>query len=175
MAVESMGSDPYETVLADLKAKRDQLDQAIAAIEAVRGTSTAASSGNGLPLGSDGPGAFLGMSIVDATKKLLATKRQALKVPDILAALKAGGLALNSKEPGNVIGSVLTRHFNEVGEIVRVERGLWGLQEWYPNRNFKKENGKDDPKGDSDEPEVKQSGQVITPVLPPTKKTPWAS
>jgi hypothetical protein len=36
MTAESTFSDPYEAVLADLRAKRAQLDQAIAAIEAIR-------------------------------------------------------------------------------------------------------------------------------------------
>ena len=36
MSAESTYSDPYEAVLADLRAKRAQLDQAIAAIEAIR-------------------------------------------------------------------------------------------------------------------------------------------
>lgn len=33
MSVESQGFDPYDIVLADLRAKRDQIDQAIKAIE----------------------------------------------------------------------------------------------------------------------------------------------
>ena len=39
MSDESKGIDPYETVLADLYAKRDQIAQAIAAIEGLRGGS----------------------------------------------------------------------------------------------------------------------------------------
>ncbi len=33
--------------------------------------------------------------------------------------------------------SCLTRRFAEVGDIVRVDRGTWGLKEWYPGRSFK--------------------------------------
>ena len=36
MSDETAGIDPYEAVLADLHAKRDQIDQAIAAIEGLR-------------------------------------------------------------------------------------------------------------------------------------------
>ena len=79
------------------------------------------------------------MSIVDAAKKVLTARRQPLKSADILEAFRAGGLPLTSKEPLNVVGSVLTRRFNEVGDVVRVSRGVWGLKEWYPNRSFKKE------------------------------------
>jgi hypothetical protein len=45
---------------------------------------------------------------------------------------------LNSADPVNTIGAVLTRRSNEVGDIVKVGRGTWGLKEWYPNRTFKK-------------------------------------
>jgi hypothetical protein len=58
---------------------------------------------------------------------------------------KAGGLHMNSKEPANTIGSVLTRRMAEVGDVVRVGRGTWGLKEWYPGRGFKtKDSAKDE-------------------------------
>jgi hypothetical protein len=31
----------------------------------------------------------------------------------------------------------LTRRFIEVGDIVKIGRGVWGLKEWYPGRSFK--------------------------------------
>jgi hypothetical protein len=65
------------------------------------------------------------MSIVDATKALLASKRIPLKNPDIAALFKAGALHMNSKEPVNTIGSVLTRRMTDVGGVVRVGRGRW--------------------------------------------------
>jgi hypothetical protein len=45
---------------------------------------------------------------------------------------------LNSKDWTNTIGAVLTRRSIDVGDIVKVERGTWGLKEWYPNRSFAK-------------------------------------
>ena len=158
MSVESQGFDPYEAVLADLRAKRDQLDQAIAAIESVRaGGSTVAAQGASGAV--DGPGAFLGMTIVDAAKKLLASRRQPLKNPDIATAFKMGGLVLQSAEPANTIGSVLTRRSTEVGDVVRVGRGTWGLKEWYPNQNFRKKEKTDKP----EESESKAEGSGILP------------
>ncbi|WOH76159.1 winged helix-turn-helix domain-containing protein [Bradyrhizobium sp. NDS-1] len=161
MSDESKGIDPYETVLADLYAKRDQIAQAIAAIEGLRGGAMGGSSnaGGAAPSGGaskpnngslDHPGALLGMSIVDAAKALLAHKRTPLKNPDFAAMFKAGGLHMNSKEPANTIGSVLTRRMTEVGDVVRVGRGTWGLKEWYPNRSFKV---KDDEKKDDKKPQ----------------------
>jgi hypothetical protein len=125
--------------LADLKAKRDQIDQAIAAIEALRGPSTIpGAQKNGSATSADGPSAFLGMTIPEGAKKLLAARRQPMRNPDIAAAFKVGGLVLNSADPVNTVGAVLSRRANDIGDIVKVGRGTWGLKEWYPGRSFKK-------------------------------------
>lgn len=144
MSDESTAPDPYELVLADLRSKKSQIEQAIAAIESLRGgqSATGAYSESHAAAGTvapsvEGPGAFLGMSIVDAAKALLASKRKPMRNPDIALAFKHGGLVLNSKEPANTIGSVLSRRSIEVGDLVKVDRGTWGLKEWYPNRSFK--------------------------------------
>lgn len=145
MSAESTPSDPYEIVLADLRAKKAQIEQAISAIESLRSGAPASGSAGAAPATNatpnsdvDSPGAFLGMSITDAAKKLLAAKRQPMRNPDIAAAFKRGGLVLNSKDVVNTIGSVLTRRANEVGDLVKVDRGTWGLKEWYPGRSFKR-------------------------------------
>jgi hypothetical protein len=175
MAEESQLIDPYDTVLADLYAKREQIDNAIAAIESLRtgtnpGTrSVTAKASNGVSGGpaseTDGPGALLGMSISEAAKKLLAAKRTTLKNNDLATMFKAGGLMLNSKDWVNTIGAVLTRRANDVGDIGKVERGTWGLKEWYPNRSFKKD--KEEAKGEeaATGSEVKDAAQ--TKVGPP--------
>jgi len=155
MSQESQSVDHYEAVLADLKAKREQIDQAIQVIEALRSNGPApsmpkASQSSQIDADVDGPGAFLGMTIVDAAKKLLASRRRVLSNSEFAAAFKAGGLVLTSAEPINTIGSVLTRRFNQVGDVVRMGRGQWGLAEWYPGRNFKK---KPKPGDDSDCPD----------------------
>lgn len=158
MSIDSTGIDPYDAVLADLKAKRDQIDQTIQMIESLRqGKAMPADLGGqqqGQPQSSNGAiedGAFLGMTISDAAKKLLLIRKKALGNADFVAAFTAGGLALNSESPINTIGSVLTRRFNEKGDIVRVGRGIWGLKEWYPNRSFnKKDKGEADEKGEAD-------------------------
>ncbi len=132
--------DPYAAVLADLLAQRDRIDTAIAAIEDLRGAGMiqrrVAAEVSETPV-SMGAGAFLGMSIPDAAKKLLASERRAMGNPEIWEKLKAGGLHLNSIDPVNTVGSVLSRRFDKTGDIVRVGRGTWGLAEWYPGRSFK--------------------------------------
>lgn len=150
MPDDTGGISPYEAVLKDLYAKRDQIDQAIAAIEGLSGASSPRppSTPVGRQDGVDGPGALLGMSIADATKKLLASKRKPLKNPEIVTLFKAGGLVLNSKDWTNTIGAVLTRRANEIGDIVKVDRGTWGLKEWYPNRSFAKKEAKSEAETD---------------------------
>lgn len=137
--------DPYDVVLADLRAQRDRIDSAIAALTALRGGAGSNVKPSGAPSdppqngsGDIGPGALLGMSIADATIKVLAARKRKLTNSEILADLKAGGLVLTSKDPMNVVNSVLNRRFMQVGDVVRVERGTWGLKIWYPGRNFNK-------------------------------------
>ena len=134
----------YSAVLADLKAKRDKLDAAIAGIETMlglKGLDQPPTSVTQNPPGDVGPGAFLGMSIVDATKKFLRAARQPKRNDEILAALKAGGMLLTSKDPINTVGSVLYRDWTQGGDIVRVSRGVWGLAEWNPRLRKRAGNG----------------------------------
>jgi len=133
--------DPYSVVLADLKAQRDKIDAAISAIESLRGVgpSVAPRRSDGLDATPPmGPGAYLGMTIPDAAKTLLASERRTMGNAEIWDKLKAGGLHLNSADPVNTIASVLSRRFEKVGDVVRVSRGTWGLAEWYPGRSFRK-------------------------------------
>lgn len=133
----------YAEVLDDLKAKRERLDAAIAGIETMLGlqaTITSSSSVSAsLTTGSDlGPGAFLGMKIVDATVKLLSSRRQSMRTDDIVSELKRGGIAFSSGTPVNTVGSVLNREFKNGGDIVSVGRGQWALAEWHPRLRRKK-------------------------------------
>jgi hypothetical protein len=117
----------------------------------------------------EGPGAFLGMTVVDATKKLLTNRRQTLSNTEIVSALEKGGVVLNSADKLNTVGSILMRRFNTHGDIVRVGRGIWGLQEWYGSRNFKKKGGKGDNglEVSSDEPNEPEQPSEQQPNVPP--------
>lgn len=161
MSTENQGPDAYDAVIADLRAQRDKIDQTIALLTALRGGGSAASIGVASGHGSasaqgqivETAGMFLGMSIVDATKKLLAMRKSTMGNADIAAEIQAGGLVMTSKDPVNTVGSVLTRRFHEVGDVVKVGRGIWGLKEWYPGRNFKT-NGKRSQTGAAPEEEA---------------------
>lgn len=142
MTTDNQAPDAYDAVIADLRAQREKIDQTIALLSALRGGGSAVA----VPLAGAGAadngivetaGMFLGMSIVDAAKKLLSVRKRTLGNVDIARELQAGGLVMTSKDPVNTVGSVLTRRFNEVGDVVKVGRGIWGLKEWYPGRNFK--------------------------------------
>lgn len=169
MADES-GAHPFTAVLAELRAQRDRIDAAIAAIEAIM-AGTPATAGAATPIiTAEGPSAFLGMSIPEAAKKLLATRRVPMKNPDIAAAFKAGGLHLNSKDPVNTIGAVLSRRADEVGDIVKVGRGTFGLKEWYPGRSFKKAKADNGEKTD-EAPQPKAKGLDKIAELMAAKKS----
>jgi hypothetical protein len=147
MTTDSGAHNPYAAALADLRSKRDAIDNTIRFLEQMSGLASSPSEA-GTPYGifpqvtPDAPsenaaGMFLGMSIVDAAKKLLNLRKRAMSNTEILAELTQGGLVLTGADPLNVVGSVMTRRFNQVGDVVRVARGTWGLKEWYPNRTFK--------------------------------------
>lgn len=135
----------YEAVLADLKARRASLDQAIAAIEPLVGISP--QSGGGVSTSQDEQAtirqdSFFGMSIPDATKKYLLMSKKPKSTQEIADALLSGGMTSMSDNFSNSVGSVLNRQDKSGGEIVRVSRGMWGLAEWYPGRKRnKKQNG----------------------------------
>lgn len=125
----------YSAVLADLKVRRAHIDTMIAALEGFLGMQSPAITGPqtaGVGSPEIGPGAFLGMKIVDAVVSLLTTRRQALKTEDIVDALKRGGMIFSGDTPTNTVGSVLNRDFKSGGEIVSVGRGTWALAEWHP-------------------------------------------
>jgi hypothetical protein len=143
-----MSTNPidWEAVIADLEAKKAQLDSAI---QAIRGISNLGVLAGTIPTAQNGtvpPDAFLGMSIPEATKKLLGIVRKRLATPDIVRMLSQGGLP----EPAyNTAYAVLRRRQQQVGDIININ-GDWGLREWTPGYNppKKKAAAADEPKED---------------------------
>lgn len=131
----------YREVLVDLRAKRERLDVAIQAIEAL--------IRHQAPNGQSDPqeqtpkedttqrASFLGMSILDASRKVLQNKGQSQRTKEILRALQAGGIALTGKSPINNVGAVLNTNLKKGGGIVRVKRGVWSLASWEPQSEGK--------------------------------------
>ena len=140
-------SNAYAVVIADLKRQRDDINAMIARLEAMADGSLAQPDVAGVAKVQDaieGPGQppkdnpYLGMSIVDATKELLALKRKPMRPAEIVTHLEAGGIVLGGPNKSNTVGSILNRRQKNVGDIVTVKRGTWGLKEWYRGRNFGK-------------------------------------
>lgn len=132
----------YAAVLADLEARRAQIDAAIAFIRPLVGTSSALSpvvsgqvmpSANGtMELRED---SFFSLSIPEAAKKFLSMRKRSATTPEIIDALRRGGqINASSNNYEKTVGSVLNRAHATGAGIVRVKRGTWGLAEWYPNK-----------------------------------------
>jgi hypothetical protein len=129
----NMSTEPvnYDAVLADLEARKAQLEAAIAAIKMIAaqgGTAGPHSSGPNV-----GPSAYLGISIADAAKMHLAGVKQKKSTQEIIDALTAGGLPPSKY---TTVYNILTRRQKQVGDIVNL-KGDWALAEWYPNHRFK--------------------------------------
>lgn len=150
----------YETVLADLHRRREQIDSAIAAVEAmIAGGPTAISSAANARAGvSDAAvksGDFLGMTISDAARKLLEMRKKPLTTKEIMESIVAGGVHLTSQAPMNTVATVLRRQT----DIINVGRGTWGLAGWYPNSGrFKKAKQADESEDDGEEEKPADSG-----------------
>lgn len=83
------------------------------------------------------PDAFFRMSIADAARKYLAMVKKKQTIQQIADALEAGGLTHTSRRFYGTVLTTLRRQEKQVGDIVKVGRGIWGLAEWYPNRKRK--------------------------------------
>lgn len=167
--------DPYAAVLADLRAKKEQIEATIALLESLRAGGVPA-PGTGLIPRADakpkdagsaiGPGAFFGMTIHDAAIKLLRTHHREMQTTELVPELERGGIRLTSTDKTNTVGSILLRRFYNVGDLVRVGRGRWGLQEWYPGRKFPK--GKGDKGDEQQENEVGNEQSTFVPRPAPS-------
>ena len=146
----------YESVLGDLKRRRQELDAAIAAIERIVGQGSGGGGKEGVgrsaytPTGQIRPDEFFGMTIPAAIKKYLEIMKRPRTATDIAKGIKDGGLISQAK---NFYANVATalRRMDERGRVVQIpDTKQWGLAAWYPSkprRNGTKK--KDDMSGDT--------------------------
>jgi len=127
---------PYETVIQDLKQKRDQLTATIDMLEAIRGTVTTVLPAGFSAAQQPAPAeleirrdSFFGMTLPEAARKYLTMVKTTKSNPDLCAALLAGGFKTSSGNFSEVVRSTLQRN----KDFVKVN-GEWGLAEWYPGR-----------------------------------------
>lgn len=126
-----MGNINYSAVLDDLETKKAELEAAIATIKnLVTGSGNAGGESGGVISPENIPvGAFLRLSIADATKRFLDMVKTKQTVPQIIKALERGGLPPAKYQ---TVYAVLRRRESQFGDIIRFG-DEWALSEWYPN------------------------------------------
>ena len=127
----------YKSVLEDLRARRDALNIAIQAVEAISGepsTPTIPLPNGARPQNQNREAeiqhdTFVGQGVAAAAARYLGmVGRPARSLEEIANALNRGGL--NSTT--GTIQTLLSRSHNGANPIVRrAGRGTWGLPEWY--------------------------------------------
>jgi hypothetical protein len=123
----------YAAVLADLEAKRAQLDSAIAAIKVLmEQTGALAATAPPVPriagLSEVPSQAFAGLSVSAAVRKLLEMMQRRMTVREIMQGLQAGGLKPSKYR--NVY-AILRQRESDKADIINVD-AKWGLAEWNP-------------------------------------------
>jgi hypothetical protein len=132
----------YMRVLDDLKARRAKLNAAITAIEEIVGLAppTAAADlksfvvqgpANGSPdegRTASGFRPFADKTIVAAAADFLRSSGQPQSTNTIVTALKSGGISSHSKNLYRTLYNTLNNNLDK--EIMRDDRGYWGLKEW---------------------------------------------
>src|SRR5258708_16375233 len=104
----------YETVLADLEARKSQLESAIAAIKGILGQSGTTPSGpNGGSTYVLAHDAFIGMSIPEAAKQHLTAVRKKQSTQQLMTAIDAGGLPPSKY---NTVYAIFNRLEDKVGD-----------------------------------------------------------
>jgi hypothetical protein len=176
------GNINYSAVLADLEARKVELESAIAAIKNIlaagggfaNGDSDGVISPENIPVG-----AFLRLSIADATKKYLDMVKTKQPVPAIQKALDRGGLP---PVKYTTLYAVLRRRESQFGDIIRIGEE-WALSDWYPNNpNLRKRTPAKTNKGKAKTTQTKKPAQatakkpaakpVTAPVPEPAKSAP---
>lgn len=138
--------DHYAAVLADLEAKKAQIEAAIATIKALKGggqlppsikasvDTQSAVAGDVIELEID---AFHKLTTAQSIRKYLGMRnRRPATTQEIVEALTAGGQA-NADGPNFavVVSNSLKRLAADDGVATKVKRGVWGLKEWYQNKS----------------------------------------
>jgi hypothetical protein len=135
-------------VLTDLRQKRARLDEAIRAIEDLLGNSNVDSASDSPQSArfelldaldqqhssgySNAPmrqGPFDGLSILTATREVLAQAREPRTAIEIASLLVSGGYQAKSRNFANTVAAVLNRCDKTGGDIIRVGKNLFTLVE----------------------------------------------
>lgn len=136
-----MAQEPthYDAVIADLEARRDQMNAMIEMLKQMKSSASVApvAGASATPITVMGPDiphdAFFGMTLPDAAKKYLAIVKRTTPHPALCDALLEGGFKTSAANFREVVRSTLSRN----PDFVKIS-GQWGLAEWYGNRGNRK-------------------------------------
>jgi hypothetical protein len=133
----------YAAILSDLRAKRDQIDQAIQGIEALislqrptyLGAVLANHSTSKIESAqaefrqnrSNVAMAYSGQSILTAARAVLSQSKQAQTAHELATAIIAGGYPAKSRNFANTVAAVLNRCDKTGGNVIRVGKNLFTL------------------------------------------------
>ena len=144
MAAENENKLDYGAILADLEAKKNVLEQAIASLRAAIAIGTLGSTEGSSYVnlaanvvspsihGGEVPsGAFFGKSIPETAKLFLSIVKKKQSTKEICDALKKGGMETTSDNWEGIVAAGLNRAMNNTGAFLRVGKN-WALPEWYP-------------------------------------------
>lgn len=123
-------------VIATLEAKISAMQEAVLALRKAKDAlgGAAISTSGSAPTGpvQIGRDTFTGHTILQASERYLRLAgRPARTTEDIVEALTRGGM---QKVSSASVASILIRSHNGDGPVVRVQKGLFGLADWYPKR-----------------------------------------
>lgn len=140
-----------EAILADLLARRAEIDAAIGQIRRIYGLSDESDPQQGT-LGLVGKtvripkeesdirsDTFFGLSVPNAVKKYLKLVRAPASPQAIVAALGSGG----QENPNYTNVYTALKRLRGAGEVRKLPTGEWGLSEWYPNGGGRAGRGRD--------------------------------
>ena len=109
--------DAYREVIADLKRRRDGIDQIIGILETLLGRQWVAQPDADMP--------FRGMKVLDAAKAVLHENGEPMSPATITKKIRAGGCNVSS---ARTVASTLHRYAKENDDVFSPERGLWGIR-----------------------------------------------
>ncbi len=107
----------YLDVIADLKRRRDGIDQLIGELEVLVGSEHIAQSLADMPL--------RGMKVIDAAKTVLRENGGPMSPAAITERIKAGGCRASSP---NTVASILHRYARDNDDVFSPDRGLWDIR-----------------------------------------------
>lgn len=135
-------------LLADLEKDMAELQTTIAVIKrrlgqaATPSASTGHSGNHDEPRGQGKP--YLGMSVLDASKKYLRLVKEPKAPSEIAEALHLGGVHSRSSDFNGIVRTTLFKRGHEIG-IEKFGKGKWGLDEWRPGRRNSQESETEEP------------------------------